>query len=80
MAFRKTTTQSSISSGGESSRAVDGNNDSDYYAWSCTHTAENVPSPWWQVDLSSTAEITQVQFDRLLPTQSGSLGKGFLIV
>ena len=55
------TIQSTISANGLSSRAVDGDTNTDYLAGSsCTHTnGEN--NPWWRVDLGRTRSVTSVK-------------------
>ena len=54
----RTTWQSGTGWSGVSSRAVDGNNDGDWWSNSCTCT--NQADPWWAVDLGSTYEVTSV--------------------
>merc|ERR1719399_290489 len=61
LAMNKKTAQSSTSSGGVSSRAVDGNSDGKYSTGSCTHTdPKSNANPWWRVDLGSTATVDTV--------------------
>ncbi len=59
LALNKETLQSSTSFNGESSRAVDGNNEGSYRANSVTHTAPEV-QPWWQVDLGSVEFVSHI--------------------
>jgi hypothetical protein len=40
-------------------KATDGNTEGDYYRGSVAHTAAE-PSPWWEVDLGSSATIDTV--------------------
>ena len=51
--------QSSTTSGGSASRAVDGNTNGIFRDSSTTHTATQA-QPWWQVDLGSVSNITHV--------------------
>ncbi|MEU5725951.1 glycoside hydrolase N-terminal domain-containing protein [Micromonospora sp. NPDC047738] len=59
LALGKTATQSSVSSGGIPSRAVDGNTNGVWSAGSVTHTAAQ-RQPWWQVDLGAVQQIDEV--------------------
>ncbi|XP_072029155.1 scavenger receptor cysteine-rich type 1 protein M130-like isoform X2 [Amphiura filiformis] len=56
----KTVTQSSVSSGGNPGRAIDGNENANYPARSCTHTRKQ-NAPWWKVDLGVETCITKVE-------------------
>ncbi|GMH44704.1 hypothetical protein BSKO_12656 [Bryopsis sp. KO-2023] len=59
VSLKKHTVQSTTDFGGKSSRAVDGNKNSNYFAGSCTHTRKQ-KNPWWQVDLGGPYQITRV--------------------
>ena len=59
LALGKPTTQSSIQSGGVSSRAVDGNTSGNYSHNSTTHT-QSQQGAWWRVDLQSDQTINQI--------------------
>lgn len=59
LALGRTTFQSSTSSNGASSRAVDGNTNTNYHSNSCTHTG-NEDHPWWTVDLGSSKDVCSV--------------------
>ena len=59
LALGKPTKQSTTDKYGVSSKAVDGNNNTDYGVRSCTHTAPTKGN-WWQVDLGSVYEIRDV--------------------
>ncbi|CAH1239028.1 SSC5D [Branchiostoma lanceolatum] len=59
VALDTTSFQTSISSGGVASRAVDGNTDTNWVAGSCTHTAEEA-NPSWRVDLGQSYVIDRV--------------------
>ncbi|XP_078682385.1 fucolectin-like [Branchiostoma floridae x Branchiostoma belcheri] len=60
LARGRSTAQSSTVHGGASSRAVDGNTDSVYWHYSCTHTESFQSNPWWRVDLGRTRTIFTV--------------------
>ena len=60
IAVSKPTEQSSISSGGVSSRAVDGNISGLYGENSVTHTA-NGPGNWWKVHLEESYNIFEIK-------------------
>lgn len=59
IALRKSTWQTGIGWKGESSRAVDGNQDANYGKRSCTHTDMRT-KPYWAVDLGKSSEVTGV--------------------
>ncbi|TNN25666.1 Fucolectin [Liparis tanakae] len=44
---------------GEASSAIDGNQDSNFYSGSCTHTAKGT-NPWWRVDLLESYVVTSI--------------------
>ena len=46
--------------GGEASRGIDGNTNADFGAGGQTHTPEDIPNPWWEVDLGSDRPIDSV--------------------
>lgn len=61
VAYRKSTSQSSIDLGGDSSRAVDGNTNGYFPNNSTTQTKnESAPPPWWQVDLGGSHYVERV--------------------
>lgn len=60
LAAGKPATQASTYSGGDASRAVDGNTDGDWAHGSVTHSALDAVQPWWQVDLQAVQEIGTV--------------------
>ena len=49
--------QKSTASGGTADRAIDGNTSGRYQDGSQTHTKDNSPDPWWEVDLLSEQPI-----------------------
>ncbi|HEX5443723.1 MAG TPA: HEAT repeat domain-containing protein, partial [Pirellulales bacterium] len=58
--------------GGDAKRAIDGKTNGDYNSGTQTHTQENGPEPWWQVDLGDSYEIEKiVVYNR----RDGGLGK-----
>ncbi len=46
--------------GGVASRAIDGNTNTSWGGNSITHTPENEPNPWWEVDLGREVPIEQL--------------------
>ena len=46
--------------GGPASRAIDGNKSGNYGDEGQTHTAENTPNPWWEVDLGAEVPIDSI--------------------
>lgn len=55
IALKCRASQTSVSHGGDASRAVDGNTDGDYGRNSVTHTHEHSRDPAWEVDLGKKA-------------------------
>ena len=71
IAWKKQARQSSTEFGGDASRALDGNTNSNYSQQSITHTKfEN--QPWWEVDLGRTEQVGLV---RLYNRGDGELSK-----
>ncbi len=60
LALNKPARQIATANDGVASRAVDGNDNGEWSANSITHTPENIPNPWWEVDLGSMQPIGQV--------------------
>ncbi|MCE2695463.1 MAG: GDSL-type esterase/lipase family protein, partial [Verrucomicrobiaceae bacterium] len=52
-------TQSTTGHGGDASRAMDGDKNRNY-GKGMTHTIENKPNPWWEVDLGSAQAIDSI--------------------
>ncbi len=52
--------QSSTAHNGPASRGIDGNKAGSFGAGGQTHTAENTPQPWWEVDLGSEQPIDAI--------------------
>ena len=59
LALGKGTSQSSTEYGGNSERAVDGNISGEFSQNSVTHTSYQ-EQPWWQVDLGTMYDITNI--------------------
>ena len=71
ISWKKQAKQSSTDFGGDASRALDGNTNSNYSQQSITHTKfEN--QPWWEVDLGRTEQVGLV---RLYNRGDGELSK-----
>jgi len=60
LALKKQSRQSSMDFGGPAERAVDGNREGNYWANSVTHT-NNAPNEWWEVDLGSRKQLTEIK-------------------
>lgn len=52
--------QSTTTNGGVAERALDGNKSPDWGKGGQTHTKENQPNPWWEVDLGSSHPIDTI--------------------
>ncbi|HEV3136639.1 MAG TPA: HEAT repeat domain-containing protein, partial [Pirellulales bacterium] len=52
--------QKNTANGGDARRAIDGNTKGEYGAGGQTHTEENTPNPWWEVDLGSEMPIESI--------------------
>ncbi len=52
--------QSTTTGGGVPERALDGNKNPDWSKGGQTHTKENQPNPWWEVDLGSSHAIDTI--------------------
>src|SRR5690606_18099323 len=52
--------QSGVAHGGEAKRAIDGNTQGSYNAGGQTHTPEDRPNPWWEVDLGAEYPIDAI--------------------
>ena len=52
-------TQSTTTNGGDASRALDGDKSS-VWGKGMTHTKENQPNPWWEVDLGSAQDVDSI--------------------
>jgi len=59
LALGKPAQQSSTDYGGDAKRAVDGNNNGNYWANSVSHTKNELA--WWQVDLGSIHQIRNIR-------------------
>ena len=63
--------QKSTAHGGPAERAIDGNKSPSYPDGGQTHTSENTPDPWWEVDLGADYPIDSITvFNRV----DGDLG------
>ena len=77
LAHNKPTFQTDVSHGGVSSRAVDGNNNPDWKANSCTHT-KSKDQAWWAVDLGKLTAINRVDITNRHDSCCGMLQLLFL--
>jgi putative heme-binding domain-containing protein len=60
VARRGTASQKNTAHGGVATRAIDGNTNPSFGAGGQTHTEENTPDPWWEVDLGDEVTIEKV--------------------
>jgi putative heme-binding domain-containing protein len=60
VARRGKATQKNTAHGGEASRGIDGNKNTSYGGGGQTHTDENTPDPWWEVDLGEEVPIDAI--------------------
>lgn len=65
-------TQKATGHGGVAQRAIDGNKNSSYGAGGQTHTPEDQPDPWWEVDLGGEYPIDSIL---IYNRNEGDLGK-----
>ena len=60
LAYQKNTIQSSTyNDQGASDHAVDGNSNTRWNGWSCTHTRDQ-KQPWWRVDLGNVELVNEI--------------------
>ena len=70
-ALNQPAAQVSVEHGGIASRAVDGNNSTDWASGSCMHTSY-ADDPWWRVDLGESLPVkTVVIVNRNCPPAQG---------
>jgi putative heme-binding domain-containing protein len=72
-------TQSSTAHGGDASKAIDGNTSGKYGDGGQTHTEENVPNPWWEVDLKSEYPIDSIVIWNRTDDSLGNRLNGFTL-
>ena len=53
-------TQKNTAHGGAAARGIDGNTNESYGSGGQTHTEENTPDPWWEVDLGDEVPIESI--------------------
>ncbi len=71
VALAGTATQSDTAHGGVASRAIDGNTSGEFEDGGQTHTPENRPDPWWEIDLGGSQDIEEIK----IYNRTGSLAK-----
>lgn len=64
--------QKNTAHGGEAKRAIDGNRVGHYDSNGQTHSVENTPNPWWELDLGSERPIESIV---IYNRNDGDLGK-----
>jgi putative heme-binding domain-containing protein len=72
IALQGKASQKSTAHGGDASKAIDGNKSGKFGDGGQTHTAENMPDPWWEVDLGAEAPIDSIT---IYNRTDGDLGK-----
>ncbi|HQU42933.1 MAG TPA: HEAT repeat domain-containing protein, partial [Pirellulales bacterium] len=65
-------TQKTTAYGGDAARAIDGNTSDQFGKGGQTHTQENTPGPWWEVDLGETYPVERIV---IYNRGDGDLGK-----
>ena len=60
LARQGTATQNATTHGGAASRAIDGNKNPAFGGGGQTHTPEDGPNPWWELDLGAEYPIEQI--------------------
>ena len=68
-------TQKNTGAGGDAGRAIDGNTNPSYNSGGQTHTEENTPNPWWEVDLGSERPIDSIAIYNRADGLSGRLDR-----
>ncbi len=71
--------QSSTAFGGDASRAIDGNKSGSYSGGGQTHTIENTPNPWWEVDLGKEFPIEAIAIYNRTDDGLGSRLEGYTL-
>jgi glucose/arabinose dehydrogenase/lysophospholipase L1-like esterase/azurin len=80
IARRGKASQSSTSNDGDASRAIDGRSDGSYASGTQTHTRENDPSPWWELDLGSEYPVESVAVWNRTEGDLGNRLQGFSLI
>ncbi|XP_076004922.1 fucolectin-like [Genypterus blacodes] len=73
-----TAVQSSVASGGNAQRAIDGNTNPDYRAGSCTHTSSQA-NPWWRLNLPGVYRISHIKITNRIDVSERLNGAEILI-
>ena len=66
--------QKNTANGGDARRAIDGNTNGEFGAGGQTHTEENTPNPWWEVDLGSRDADRVDQWSTIAPRAIWAIG------
>jgi putative membrane-bound dehydrogenase-like protein len=72
-------TQSATAHAGSAARAIDGNTAADDASGSQTHTPEDQPNPWWEVDLGSEYSLESIHIWNRSEQNLGDRLNGFTI-
>ena len=62
VALKGKATQSTTHSTAKASKAIDGNTEGAFAKGSVSHTADNDPNPWWEVDLGKEFPVDKIVF------------------
>jgi putative heme-binding domain-containing protein len=79
IARRGKASQKNTAYGGEASRAIDGKRSGKFGDGGQTHTWENTPDPWWEVDLGAEQPITGITIYNRTDGGFGDRLKGFTL-
>ena len=60
VALKKKATQNNTTAGGTADKAVDGDTSGIFGTGTITHSVENTPNPWWEVDLGDEFPIDKI--------------------
>jgi putative heme-binding domain-containing protein len=71
--------QKNTANGGLAQRALDGNSDGSFAAGGQTHSEENTPDPWWEVDLGREFPIQSIAIDNRTDGDLGKRLEGFTL-
>ncbi len=80
VALKGKASQSTVSNGGEASRAIDGRTDGSYGSGTQTHTEEDQLNPWWEVDLGGEMPIEAVTIWNRTDASLGKRLEGYTLI
>jgi putative heme-binding domain-containing protein len=71
--------QKNTAYGGDAGKAIDGNKSGNYGSGGQTHTEENTPDPWWEVDLGAEFPIASIVVYNRTDGELGKRLQGFTL-